>query len=343
MTFRNSAQNTKSRRDFIKQSGLGLLALSLPFDPSLFLKHNDMEQHNNYDVLIIGGSYSGLAAAMALGRSLKKVLVIDGGKPCNRQTPHSHNFVTHDGKTPKEIAQLAKKQVEAYPTVEFFNGFAQKGSKTASGFSIETDQGNVFTASKLVFATGIKDIMPPIEGFAECWGISVLHCPYCHGYEVKHETTGILGNGDYAFEFGKLISNWTKELTIYTNGKSVLTTEQTLKLQQHNIAIVEKEIERLEHRNGQLQNIHFKDGTQTALKVIYTKTPFVQHSTIPERLGCELTEDGYLKVDGLQKTTVPGVYACGDNASRIRTVANAVAMGTTAGMMLNKELVFERF
>lgn len=302
-----------------------------------------MTINQNYDVLILGGSYSGLAAGMALGRSLRKVLIIDSGKACNRQTPHSHNFLTQDGKTPREIATLAREQVARYETVTFFRGLAVSGTKTESGFEIRTDSGDVFQAKRLIFATGIRDILKDLEGFSECWGISVIHCPYCHGYEVRHEKTGILGNGDYGYEFSAFISNWTKDLTLFTNGPSTLTPEQTAKLKSHHIHIVETGVEKLEHTNGQLERIRFKDGTTTALKAIYSHIPFEQHCSIPQILGCELTEDGYIKVDPLQKTTVPGVFACGDNTTRMRTVANAVAMGALAGMMLNKELVFEEF
>jgi thioredoxin reductase len=302
-----------------------------------------MENNKHYDVIIIGGSYSGLAAAMTLGRALRKVLVIDSGKPCNRQTPHSHNFLTQDGKTPKEIATLARQEVEKYETITFLNALATSGAKIENGFSISTDSGNSFTAAKLIFATGVRDIMPGIKGVAECWGISVIHCPYCHGYEVRHERTGILGNGEYGFEFSQLISNWTNDLTLFTNGKSTLTDEQTAKIKKHNISIVEKEVSHLEHDNGELREIVFKDGSVTALKALYTRPPFEQHCSIPQSLGCELTEDGYIKIDAMQKTTVNGVFACGDNVIRMRTVANAVAMGTTAEAMLNRELVAERF
>ncbi|MEO8116693.1 MAG: NAD(P)/FAD-dependent oxidoreductase [Bacteroidota bacterium] len=303
-----------------------------------------MKYKQQFDVIIIGGSYSGLAAAMALGRALRKVLIIDSGKPCNMQTPHSHNFLTQDGKSPKEIAALAKQQVQQYKTVQFFNGIATSGVKTINGFEINTDTGKQFTAYKLIFATGIKDLMPNIPGFSESWGISVLHCPYCHGYEVKQQPTGILGNGNYGFEFTTLISNWTKKLTLYTNGKSTLTSEQTAKLHHHNIAIVEDEIEQLQNHDGYLKNILFKGGkTSAEVRAIYTRIPFVQHCLIPEILGCQLNDDGYIDVDPAQKTNIHGVYACGDITTRVRTVANAVAMGTTAGMMVNKELIEEVF
>jgi thioredoxin reductase len=302
-----------------------------------------MTNNKLFDVIIVGGSYSGLAAGMALGRALKQVLVIDNGKPCNRQTPHSHNFITHDGKTPKEIAAIAKQQVERYNTVKFFNGLATKAAKTETGFQIQTESGNTFSAKKLIFATGIKDIMPDIDGSAECWGISVLHCPYCHGYEIRNEKTGILGNGEYGFEFSNLISNWTKHLTLYTNGTSGLTNEQTAKLENHNIKIVETEIEKLAHTNGYLQKIIFKDGNESSIKALYVRSPFEQHCPIPETLGCELSDEGYILIDPFQKTTVPGIFACGDNTSRMRTVASAVGMGTAAGMMANKEIVLEEF
>ncbi|MDP3467774.1 MAG: NAD(P)/FAD-dependent oxidoreductase [Daejeonella sp.] len=302
-----------------------------------------MKNNNQYDVIIIGGSYSGLAAGMALGRSLKKVLIIDIGQPCNRQTPHSHNFITQDGKKPDEIAALAKQQVMCYPTVEFFSGLAMDGKKTKYGFEIRTDSGKKFNASKLILATGIKDIIPEIPGYAESWGISVLHCPYCHGYEVRNLKTGILGNGDFGFEFSVLISNWTDDLTLFTNGKSDLSIEQMAKLRNHNIKIEEAEIDQLEHENGYVKNVHFKDGSNTPVKALYARSAFVQHSGIPEMLGCEINDEGYIRVDPAQKTNIGGIFACGDNCTRMRTVANAVAMGTTAGMMVNKELIEEGF
>jgi len=301
-----------------------------------------MKENKLYDVIIIGGSYSGLAAAMALGRALRNVLVIDGGEPCNRQTPHSHNFLTQDGKTPGEITVLGKKQVQQYRTIQFLKGLAIEAVKTNTGFDVITDTGKLFYARKIILATGIKDILPDIPGFAESWGISVLHCPYCHGYEVRNQRTGILGNENYGYEFSSLISNWTKDLTLYTNGKSDLTVEQTAKLNQHSILIVEEEVENLEHHNGYLENIKFKNGKSNPLKVLYTRTLFAQQALIP-MLGCELNDQGYIKVDPAQKTSVQGAFACGDNTTRIRTVANAVATGTTSGMMVNKELIEEDF
>ncbi|MFZ0597114.1 MAG: NAD(P)/FAD-dependent oxidoreductase [Flavobacterium sp.] len=302
-----------------------------------------MINKNKYDVIIIGGSYSGLSAAMSLGRSLRHVLVIDSGLPCNRQTPHSHNFITHDGEKPAIISAKAKLQVEFYDTVEFYQSLAVSADKTDIGFEIKTESGKVFSAKKVLFATGVKDLLPEIPGFAEYWGISVIHCPYCHGYEVKKEKTAVVANGDMGFEYAKMISNWTKDLRLITNGKSTLTWEQTQILKKHNVEIIEDEIDAIEHQNGNVQNIIFRNESKISVKAIYFKAPFKQHCTLPETLGCELTEQGLLKVDGFQKTTVPGIFASGDCHIQARSVAMAVSSGSFAGAMINKEIIDEDF
>ncbi|KRD62794.1 pyridine nucleotide-disulfide oxidoreductase [Flavobacterium sp. Root935] len=301
-----------------------------------------MEQ-KTFDVIIIGGSYSGLSAAMSLGRSLRQVLVIDSGLPCNRQTPHSHNFITQDGEKPAVISAKAKLQVELYKTVHFYNGLATKAIKNEAGFEISTESGEIFTSRKVLFATGVKDLIPKINGFAECWGISVLHCPYCHGYEVKNEKTAIIANGETAFDFAKLISNWTKDLRLCTNGKSTLTFEQTQILQQHNVQIFEEEIDSFEHTKGYIENIIFKNQEKVAVKAIYARPPFEQHCHLPKDLGCEINEQGLLKVDVMQKTNIPGVYASGDCTTQMRSVAIAVSTGSFAGAVINKDLIDEDF
>lgn len=332
-----------TRRRFITQGVKAAAVLAIPFPLLSFSKRNPMKNQTAFDVIVVGGSYSGLAAAMALGRASKKVLVIDSGKPCNRQTPHSHNFLTQDGRTPSEISAQAKRQVEQYDTIGFLDGKAVDGRKTDQGFAIETDSGKVFTAQKLVFATGISDKMEDIPGYSECWGISVLHCPYCHGYEIRGVKTGILANGEHAFELARLISNWTSDLTVYTNGRSTLTTEQRSLLAKHQIGIDEREVLRLEHRDGYLNAVVFQNGDKADAEALYTKSPFVQHCPILKALGCDMSDEGYVQVDAFQETNIPGVYACGDSTNKMRTVANAVATGTTAGMAASKKLIFEKF
>ncbi|WP_418744781.1 NAD(P)/FAD-dependent oxidoreductase [Gaetbulibacter jejuensis] len=298
---------------------------------------------NEFEVIIIGGSYSGLSAAMALGRSLRKTLIIDSGKPCNRQTPHSHNFLTQDGSTPQEISTIAKQQVLSYDTIRFYEGLAISGKKIAEGYEVTTSNQDVFRAKKLVFASGIKDLMPNIKGFSECWGISVVHCPYCHGYEIRNKKTAIIANGERAFHIASLVNNLTKDITILTSGKKDFDDNQLLKLKSHNITVIENEVLEIEHKEGQLETIIFKDGSKAHFECAYASIPFEQSSKIPEELGCKLTEHGHIEVDFMHKTTQDGIFACGDNSSMMRSVATAVYGGNITGAVINSELTKENF
>jgi len=332
-----------NRREAIKQGSIAALALSLPIPLTSFSTYDDMNARKQFEVIIIGGSYSGLSAAMTLGRSMRDVLIIDSGLPCNRQTPHSHNFITHDGSTPAEISRKAKSQVLKYDTVHFLEDKAVKAKKAEHSFFIRTESGREFEAKKIVFATGVKDIMPKIKGLSECWGISVVHCPYCHGYEIKNKKTGIIANGETAFHLAPMVKNLTDELTILTNGIAEFKQEQLSRLNNNNIRQVEKSIAEIEHENGHIRHVVFSDGSKEHFEATYAALPFKQHSDIPELLGCELNEQGYIQVDMMNKTTIEGAFACGDNTTRIRSVANAVASGNMTGAIINMELSNEQF
>lgn len=331
------------RRDFIKTGGAVVLSLPILPNTLIFNKIISTNMKNEFDVLIIGGSYAGLSAALTLGRSLRQVLVIDSGLPCNRFTPHSHNFITHDGAVPAEIARQARQQVERYDTVHFHQGLAVEGIKTQTGFEVKTQAGEVFNSKKLVFATGIKDKMLDIEGFAACWGVSIIHCPYCHGYEFRGQKTGIWANGQRAFHLASLVKNLTDDLTVLTSGKADFTAVQLEKLEKHHIQIVEPEIAEVEHEDGWVKNVVFEDGRKMAFNAVYAAIPFTQQSDIPAALGCELTEQGYLKTDPFQQTNVAGIFTCGDNSNMMRSVANAVYSGNLAGAMVNMALTEDAF
>ncbi|GAB4052884.1 NAD(P)/FAD-dependent oxidoreductase [Spirosoma litoris] len=298
-----------------------------------------MKSEPEFDVIIIGGSYAGLSAAMALGRSIRTVLIIDGGQPCNRQTPHSHNLITQDGETPAAIAEKARQQVLAYPTVQFKEGLVVSVTGTSNQFEVVTGADQRFTARKILFATGLRDQLPLLPGFSDCWGISVIHCPFCHGYEYRGQRTGILMNGNAGVELSLFIHNWSPNLTLFTNGKSTLTQEQHQQLTDRSIPIVEKEIQQIRHEGGYVNALVFTDGTEYSLDALYARPPFEQSTDIPKRLGCTFTEQGLIQVDELNRTNVPGVYAAGDNSTMMRAVAAAIAAGTKAGAMLSRELI----
>lgn len=300
-----------------------------------------MHSGSTYDVVIIGGSYAGLAAAMALGRAMRRVLIIDSGQPCNRQAPHSHNLITQDGSTPAHITSIAKEQVVAYPTVSFQTDTVTAVTGESNTFEIGVQAGETVRARKILFATGLRDLLPPIPGLAACWGISVIHCPYCHGYEHRNQPTGILVNGATALDFGKLIRNWTNKLTIFTNGAPTFGEDVVHQLQSLAIAVETKPIQAIVHTKGIIESLLFADGSHHPLQALYARVPFEQHSPLLQTLGCTLTKTGLIQVDDFKRTDISGVYAAGDNSTLMRSVAGAIASGTAAGAFINHDLITE--
>lgn len=302
-----------------------------------------MKNKQLYDVIIIGGSYAGLSAAMTLGRLLKSVLILDSGTPSNSQTPQSHNFITQDGQKPAEISRIAKEQVLNYKTVVFKQALALAGSQTPHGFEITTDKQEVFRSKKLLFATGIKDHLPNIKGLKQSWGISAIHCPFCHGYEFKNKKTALLAPADKALHLASLLKHLTQDITVLTQGNTEFSSQQIQILTQNNIGLIPKEILELRHHQGYIQEVVFQDHTSIALQALYLGTTFEQQCSIAQDLGCELTKTGHIAVDGFQKTTVEGIYACGDATNASRSVATAVASGSTAAIMAIRDLSLDFF
>ncbi len=307
----------------------------------LFKSALQMDVQPDYDVVIVGGSVAGLSAALVLGRSLRRVLVIDSGKPCNRQTHHSHSFITRDGETPAQLTKLAREQALAYPTVHYLNGRVTTLSKNADGFDLFTDSQTRIKARKILLATGLEDIMPPIEGFAESWGISVLHCPYCHGYEVRNQPSGVLISGEHTADYVGLIHHWSQNLTLFTNGSVILTDDQRDTINWLNVPIIETPIAQIKHEHGLISAVMLQDGSKVGLTALFAPVPFRQPSDLAQQLDCTFTPTGLIQVTIVGQTNIPGLFAAGDNSSPLRQLAVASANGVAAGAGINRELVTE--
>lgn len=298
-----------------------------------------MAESGSFDVIVIGGSYAGLSAALGLGRSLRKTLVIDNGQPCNRTAPHSHNYLTQDGVEPALIAAIGKAQVAKYETASFHEGTVVSISGSDNKFTVGTSDGGSFNTRKIMLTSGIRDLLPEVRGLAECWGKSVIHCPFCHGYEYHSRPTGVLMNGDFAAEMANMVSNWSGDVTVFTNGPSTLTPAQLETLQAKNIRVNIARISQLVHADGQLKQVLFENGNQVTVDVMYHRPAFEQKAPSLSPLGVELDKAGYIKVDEFQHTTVAGIYAAGDNSSGMRSVSMAVANASKAVGMLIRELL----
>lgn len=294
-----------------------------------------MEKH--YDALIIGGSYAGLSAALCLGRSLRKTLIIDAGRPCNRMTPHTQNFLTHDGRAPDEVRAVARRDVERYPDVSFLEDSVVSVAGGDGAFTVTTQGGPAIETKKLLFATGLEDHLPDIPGVRECWGKSVIHCPYCHGYEYRGQPTGILMNNDtVVYTMARLIGNLTEQLTFFTNGPAEFDAGV---LRAQGYGVEERPIGTLHHAGGRLATLELDNGERYDLAALYLHPHVTQKCPAPEQLGCGLTDHGHLVIDEHMQTTVPGIYAAGDCTTMFRSVANAIGQGNVAGAMLHHGLL----
>lgn len=290
-------------------------------------------------MFIVGGSVAGLSAALILGRSLRKVLVIDSGASCNRQTPQSHSFMTRDGAKPAELSAIAREQALTYPTVGFQRDKVVSIIKDDGFFNASTELGAQFSARKILLATDVHDIMPDIEGFAECWGKSILHCPYCHGYEVRNEKLGVMIEGDHTVHYAGLIRHWSHDLTFFTNGSTKITTDQKEEIRRLKIPIIASPLAKIVQQNGMLSAVETQEGDHIALTALFAPVPSRQHGDLAQQLGCEISPAGLIVVNPFGETTVPGVFAAGDNSSPMRQIVIASAAGSMVGVFLNKELL----
>ncbi len=322
------------RRTFIKQGSMVLIATATTTTWTMDLNNNDM-----HDVIIIGGSYSGLSAALALGRARRSVLIIDANEPCNRQVPHAHNLLTHDGVPPKVLREQAIADVSKYPTVRFHNGYASEAIGTNGAFTVRTADGGEHQGRKLLLSSGVHDELPDIPGLADCWGISAAACPFCHGYEVSDNRIAIIGNTPDTFDYAHLINNWSAKLVVLTNGPTTFTAEQRTALTGKGIVVLEQTIVNVKHDDGQVKTVDFADGSSRALDCLFLRSKTTVRSAVAEALGLERTEQGLVKVDLMQRTNVPGVYSSGDCTTPIRAISMAIASGNMAGAALTHELV----
>lgn len=296
-----------------------------------------------FDVLIVGGSYAGLSAALQLARAKRKVCVVDGGSPRNRFAASSHGFFGQDGAPPLAMIATAREKLLAYPNITFMHGQVSTAVPVDGGFLAALKSGDELTSRKLILAFGLTDEMPPVPGLAERWGRSVLHCPYCHGYEFDGKPLGVLYTSPISFHQALLIPEWGST-TLFLNGQKQpdeTTKEQLLK---RGVAIESAPLVRLEGEGLDLSGVRLADGRLIELVALYfaSKTSF--QSSLAGQLGCSLNDGPFGKIiqtDEGKLTTTPGVYAAGDIARVPHNTTWASADGVTAGMSAHRALVFE--
>jgi thioredoxin reductase len=293
---------------------------------------------NNFDAIVIGGSYAGLSAAMQLARARRRVLVIDAGLRRNRFAQKSHGFLGQDGRDAGDIASDGKAQLLAYNNVSWVAGSASDAGALDKGFVVTIGAGDKFYGKRLVLATGVIDELPSIEGIAERWGKSVFHCPYCHGYELNNGRIGVLASGPLSNQHAMMLPDWGR-VTLFTNGAFVPDEGQLLALGKRGVVIEAVLIKRLVGN----ASVELVDGRLIELDGMFTLTKTRVASPIAEQLGCEFDEGPvgfFIRTEATKATTVPGVFACGDGARMMGNVATAVADGSLAGASAHMSMIF---
>ncbi|EKF41611.1 FAD-dependent pyridine nucleotide-disulfide oxidoreductase [Nitratireductor indicus C115] len=296
----------------------------------------------HHDAIIIGGSFAGLATATYIGRARRSACVIDTGKPRNRFAKHSHGFLTQDGSEPGAMLSAARDQVSAYPTVSFVSDAAVSVERDGDGFVVQLQSGDMVSGSKLVLAYGISDELPKIPGLAEHWGQSVIHCPYCHGFEFSGQRLGVLSVSPMSTHQAILISEWGPT-TYFLNGSPMPDDETLAKLKERGVAIEPAAVAAV-HGDGQaLAEIEFDDGRALPLDALYLGPRNRFNSDIGDKLGCAVEETPFgrfIRTDGEKKTSVSDVYAAGDITRGAHSVTFACADGVMAATSIHRSLVF---
>lgn len=296
-----------------------------------------------FDVIIIGGSYAGLAAALQLARARRSVLLLDGGQRRNRFASHSHGFLGQDGQPPGAIAAKGKAEVLAYPTVTWKDALADEVVATPDGFLVRAG-GDELSGKRLILATGVVDDLPAVPGLAALWGKRVFFCPYCDGYEFGLGSLAVLATNPQSPRFATLISEWAGpgETTFFLNGQPEPEAHERALLASRGITI---EREPVTSVGGDERSVEVKlqDGRSVKRDGLFLVPRTRLNGPFAEALGCEL-ESGPLgscyKTDATKETTVKGVFACGDIATPMPAIAFAVADGVRAGNGAHQSLLF---
>jgi thioredoxin reductase len=297
----------------------------------------------HYDAIIIGGSFAGLSAAIYLARARRSVLVIDAGKPRNRFAAQSHGLFAQDGSSPGAMIKTAREQVSAYPTVSFVDGVAADAWKEDGRLVVALEDGAVHSSARLLLAFGVSDVLPKITGLAERWGQSVIHCPYCHGYEFSERRLGVLQLSPVSQHQALLISEWGPT-TFFLNGGAAPDDAVLEQFKKRGIVIESRPIGALVGPGADLSHVQLSDGATLALDALYIGPRQYLTSPIAEQMGCKLNEGPFgpsIAVDDMKMTSVPDVYAAGDiTKGGGHTVTFASADGVTAGLAIHRSLAF---
>ncbi|MEG6041108.1 NAD(P)/FAD-dependent oxidoreductase [Enterobacter ludwigii] len=294
------------------------------------------------DVIIIGGSFAGLAAALQLGRARRKVTVLDTGRQRNRFAARSHGVLGHDHKPPQDILAEARQQLARYPTIKLVNARAESVSGTIDDFCVVTDDNESLRARRLILSYGVADQMPDIPGFAESWGTSIIPCPYCDGFEVADQHWGLIWSGVQSHNQVRLFHDWTNRLTVFGNGHDI-SLDIRADLATRQVPLIDGRITEIEPHGSHSATIRIESGPDVSVDILFAHPRTRPSASLHDELGLATvnTPTGIaLKTDERRETSIPGIYAAGDLANPgIPSVTTAAWQGTMAGIFAQQSML----
>jgi thioredoxin reductase len=301
-----------------------------------------MEQ---FDVIVIGGGAAGLSAGVTLARARRAVVVVDAGQPRNAPADGVHGFLSRDGMPPGALLAEGRAELARYGG-NIVEGAASGARRTADGFEVDLDGGRRLAGRRLLVASGLVDELPEVAGLRERWGRDAVHCPYCHGWEVRDRAIGVLGAGATAADKALLFRQWSDDVVLFTHTAAPLTGEQAERLAARGIRVVDGPVAAVEVSGDRIVGLRLADGTVVAREVVAVTSRMVASSPVLADLGLKPVEHpmgfGAAYAAGpMGQTDLPGVWVAGNVTDVMAQVVAAAAQGVMAAAAVNMDLVGE--
>src|SRR5919199_4729639 len=292
------------------------------------------------DVVIIGGGAAGLSAALVLARARRRVLVVDAGSPRNAPAAHMHGFLSRDGLPPGELLALGRAEVKHYGGEILAGTVTNLAPLDRAEFEVLLDDGQRISTRRLLLATGLRDELPDIPGLRDRWARDVLHCPYCHGHEVRDHRLGVLGGRPGGVRYAQIVRQWTHDLVYFPPPGTVTAVERS-QLAARAMAVIEGAIGQMVIDDDTLRGVQLDDGCVVPRDALFVPPRFVPNSRLLADLGCDVDDEGWVTTDGTGRTGVAGVWAAGNVVDPRAQVITAAGAGSAAAIALNADLTDE--
>jgi thioredoxin reductase len=295
-----------------------------------------------YDVVVVGGGAAGLSAALVLARARRRVLVVDSNAPRNAPAAHMHGYLSRDGMPPTDLLAAGRDEVARYGgqvVTDTVTDVAASGTDDRPGFRLRLSGGRLVTARRLLVATGLRDELPDITGLRERWARDVLHCPYCHGWEVRDQRLGVLVDGSpESVRYAHIVRQWSHDVVVF-GPEGALSEQHAAELAARGIRIVVGDVSRVLVEDDRLLGVELADGRSVRRDALFVPPRFVPNADLLTRLGAEADDRGWVQRDAAGRTTVPGVWTAGNVANPRAQVITAAGEGSAAAIDLNADIV----